>query len=237
MSEWAAKRFWTAAEAVPVSGGFAVQLDGRAVRTPAKAPLVLPGAALAGAIAAEWAEQGEQIAPETMPLTRAANSAIDKVTPQRGAVVDMLAQYGETDLLCYRAEGPESLVAEQHARWDPPLDWAAEAFRAPLIRIEGVIPQDQPADSVARLRAEVDAMEPFALTAFHDLVVFSGSLILALAVRDDRMPVAEAAEVAELDAIWQERLWGTDEEAAEVRARKAAALADADRFLRLSRRD
>ncbi len=129
---WTAKRFWQAATAEATEGGFTVRLDGRPVKTPAKAPLVLPTLALAQAIAAEWDAQTGTVRPATMPLTRAANSAIDKVAPMRAEVIAELAGYGGTDLLCYRAEGPEALVARQAAAWDPLLDWAATALRAPL---------------------------------------------------------------------------------------------------------
>lgn len=121
MSGWTAKRFWQAAQAEPCDGGFTVRLDGRGVKTPAKAPLVVPTLAMAQAIAAEWDAQTGVVQPETMPVTRAANSAIDKIVPQRAEVVALLAAYGASDLLCYRAVGPEALAERQAAAWDPLL--------------------------------------------------------------------------------------------------------------------
>lgn len=233
MTGWTAKRFWKAATAETAPGGWEVRLDGRPVRTAAKAPLVLPTAALARAVAAEWDAQGATIDPAAMPLTRAANSAIDKVTPQREEVVAMLAAYGETDLLCHRAEAPEELVRRQAEAWDPLLSWAAAALSAPLIPTTGVIGVPQPAESLARLRAEVDALDPFELTAFHDLVALPGSLVLALAALRGQAPAEALWQASRVDERWQEELWGSDEEAARAAALKRRDFLQAMRFLDL----
>ncbi|MBS3981648.1 MAG: ATPase [Rhodobacteraceae bacterium] len=230
MSVWAARRFWTAATAVPVDGGYTVQLDARPVRTPLKAPLVLPTIALAKAVAAEWQAQEKAVNPETMPFTRTANSAIDKVRPQFAAVADMLADYGGSDLLCYRAEGPAGLVARQAQSWDPLLDWARDDLAAPLRQVTGVMHVAQPEASLAALRHQVHAMSAFQLAAFHDLVAISGSLVLALAVARGRITAEEAWTRSRVDEDWQISLWGEDEEAAEAAARKREALLQADRF-------
>lgn len=230
MSVWAARRFWTAATAVPVDGGYTVQLDARPVRTPLKAPLVLPTIALAKAVAAEWQAQEKAVNPETMPFTRTANSAIDKVQPQFAAVTDMLADYGGSDLLCYRAEGPAGLVARQAQSWDPLLDWARDDLAAPLRQATGVMHVAQPEASLAALRHQVHAMSAFQLAAFHDLVAISGSLVLALAVARGRITADEAWTRSRVDEDWQISLWGEDEEAAEAAARKREALLQADRF-------
>lgn len=235
MSVWAARRFWTTASAVPVEGGFTVHLDGRPVRTPLKAPLILPTLALAEAVAAEWQAQEGTVKPETMPFTRMANSAIDKVQPQFAAVADLLAEYGGSDLLCYRAEGPADLVARQAQSWDPLLDWARQELGAALRSTTGVMPVAQSEASLAALRSLVHAFGPFELAAFHDLVSISGSLVLALAVARDRISAEEAWTLSRVDEDWQISLWGEDEEAAEVAARKRDALLLADRFLRLCR--
>lgn len=230
MSVWAARRFWTAATAVPVDGGYTVQLDARPVRTPLKAPLVLPTIALAKAVAAEWQAQEKAVNPETMPFTRTANSAIDKVRPQFAAVADMLADYGGSDLLCYRAEGPAGLVARQAQSWDPLLDWARDDLAAPLRQATGVMHVAQPEASLAALRHQVQAMSAFQLAAFHDLVAISGSLVLALAVARGRITADEAWTRSRVDEDWQISLWGEDAEAAEAAARKREALLQADRF-------
>lgn len=235
MTAWAAKRFWTSASAQPAPGGFAVHLDDRPVRTPAKAPLIVATNALAQAIAAEWDAQEGLIKPETMPLTRAANSAIDKVAPLRAAVIAELAGYGGTDLLCYRAEAPEALVMRQAAQWDPLIDWAATALHAPLIVTHGVIPVQQPQPSLARLHAHVAACTNAELSGLHDLVAISGSLVLALAVIANRTTAAEAFDLSRLDTIWQQEQWGRDEDEAEIEGLRRAAFEQAHRFYALCR--
>ncbi|TGD41835.1 ATPase [Pseudotabrizicola sediminis] len=233
MSTWAAKRFWAAAQAEACDGGFTVRLDAKPVKTPAKQPLVLPGLAMAQAIAAEWDQQQGLIRPDTMPLTRAANSAIDKVAPQVDGVVDEIANYGSTDLLCYRATAPQPLIDRQAAGWDPLLDWARDALQAPLKVTQGVIPVSQPDASAARLRAHVAALGPFQLAAVHDLVAISGSLILGLAVTRRRLTGAEAFALSRIDESWQNELWGTDEDAAAMEALRRDALLTAERFFAL----
>lgn len=230
MSAWTARRFWTDVSVVPVEGGFTIHLDARPVRTPLKAPLILPTRRLAEAVAVEWRSQVTKVDPETMPFTRTANSAIDKVAPQQEAVAEMLAAYGGSDLLCYRAEGPEDLVAQQAKAWDPILDWAAEKLGAPLVVTIGVMHVDQPEASLARLEKRVEALTPFQLSAFHDLVAMPGSLVLALAVIDGRLAAETAWALSRIDEDWQISLWGEDEEAAEVAARKRSAFLQAHRF-------
>ncbi|MFM7442943.1 MAG: ATP12 family chaperone protein [Tabrizicola sp.] len=230
MSVWAARRFWTTASAVPVEGGYAVHLDGRPVRTPLKAPLLLPTLGLAEAVAAEWQAQEGKVNPETMPFTRTANSAIDKVAPQFDAVAAMLAEYGGSDLLCYRAEAPPDLVARQAEAWDPILVWALERFGADLLVTSGVMHVAQPPESLVGLHRRVAGMSAFQLSAFHDLVALSGSLVLALAVTDRRVTAEQAWSLSRIDEDWQISLWGEDEEAAEIAALKRAAFLQADRF-------
>lgn len=232
---WKAKRFWQAATAVPCDGGFAVALDGRLVKTPAHTLLAVPTQALAEVIAAEWDAQQGQIRPEAMPATRAANSALDKVAPQFAAVADMLAEYGGSDLLCYRADGPATLVARQAAAWDPLLDWAAAHYGARLTVTAGVVHVAQPAETLAALRAAVHRCTPFELAALHDLVAISGSLILGLAVTEARLTAEEAFALSRIDEHWQNEQWGVDDEAAALEAIKHQALRDAARFYELCR--
>ena len=216
-----------------VDGGYAVRLDGRPVKTPAKTPLVVPTEAMAQAIAVEWDAQHGKVRPETMPVTRAANAALDKVTPQFDEVVGLLAAYGGTDLLCYRAAGPMELVARQAAEWDPLLDWSAHVLDAPLRATVGVIPVDQPAPSLARLTARVAGLTVFELTGFHDLVALSGSLVLALAVTDGRLTAAQAWQLSRLDEHWQAELWGRDDDAEAAEAVRLTGFLQAERFYRL----
>ena len=233
MSGWKAKRFWKTATAEPCEGGFTVRLDGRAVKTPAKAAFVVPTLALAEAAAREWDAQEGAVKPETMPVTRAANSAIDKLGQQRDEVVGLLAAYGASDLLCYRATGPEGLIARQAAGWDPWLGWSATDLGAPLHVTAGIVPIAQPAESLIRLRAVVDAFDPFRLAAFHDMVAITGSLILALAVTRGRLSAAEAFDLSRIDESWQAEFWGVDEDAAALEVGKRQALLEAERFYAL----
>lgn len=230
MSGWKAKRFWKAAAVVPAGGGFGVELDGRPVRTPGKGALVVPTRAMAEAIAAEWDAQEGQIRPLTMPVTRAANSALEKVRPQREGVAAMLADYGDSDLLCYRAPAPEELAARQAEAWDPLLDWAACTFGARLVPVTGVIHAPQPPEALARLREAVLAHDEFALTALHDLVTLSGSLVIGLAAMEGHQPAERLWEISRIDEEWQAALWGRDEEAEAAAALKRAAFLDARRF-------
>ncbi|SFE30981.1 ATP12 family chaperone protein [Roseivivax sediminis] len=235
MSEWAAKRFWTAAEAVAQGAGHSVELDGRAVKTPSKAPLVVPSRAMAEAVAAEWRAQGERIDPMSMPVTRGANAAIDRVRVQHAEVADMLADYGDSDLLCYRAEAPAELVSRQAAAWDPLLDWAGDTFGARLSPRTGIMHEAQDPEALARLRREVHALDAFDLTAFHDLVSLSGSLVIGLAAERGAHDPEALWAASRIDETWQEELWGADEEAADVAAKKRGAFLDAVRFLALAR--
>lgn len=234
MSDWQPKRFWKAAQAEACDGGFTVKLDGRPVRTPAKAALTLPTQAMADAIAAEWDAQEELVDPRTMPVTRGANAAIDKVRTQRDEVIALLAEYGDSDLLCYRAAGPEGLIAKQAGGWDPMLDWAAEALGARLMVGEGVMHVTQNPASLQKLTDEVAAFDDFALAAAHDLISISGSLVLALAVTRSAITVEDAWLLSRIDEHWQIAEWGEDEEAAAMEATKRQAFHDAARFHHLS---
>jgi chaperone required for assembly of F1-ATPase len=229
------KRFWTTADTAPEGGGFAVHLDGRPLRTPAKAPLILPTDALARAIAEEWDAQVDEIDPTVMPLTRGANAAIDKVSTQHAEVADMLAEYGDSDLLCYRATAPQELVAEQAAGWDPLLDWARQSQGIDLKVFSGVMYQPQSEEARARIAAKARALDPFALAAFHDLVTLSGSFIIALAAIEGWSDPPALWALSRIDEHWQERQWGVDDEAAATAARKREDFLQAARFHALSR--
>ena len=234
MSDWKPKRFWKTATPTVCEGGFTVLLDGRAVKTPAKASLTVPTLALAEAIAVEWDAQEKLIDPRTMPVTRGANAAIDKVRTQRDEVVALLAEYGDSDLLCYRAAGPDGLIERQAAHWDPLLAWAADTLDVRLAVGEGVMHVPQDPAALARLTAEVAAFDDFALAAAHDLISMSGSLVLALAVTRQAVDVEHAWVVSRVDEHWQVEQWGHDDDAAATEAIKRAAFLDAARFFALS---
>lgn len=233
------KRFWTHAVAVPrPEGGHAVLLDGRPLRLPGGAPLATPSAALAEAIAAEWqaagGEKGGEMSMEAVPLTRLLGTAQDRIAPDPAAMVAGLAKYAETDLLCYRAEDP-ALAEEQAREWQPLLDWAATAHGAPLTVTAGLMPVAQPAGSLDALRDAIARHAIEELAALGLAVPALGSLVLGLALSAGRLDAAEAHRLAVLDETHQERRWGTDWEAEQRRARAAADLGLAERFLALVR--
>lgn len=234
-SEWKARRFWKSASIRPAGAGHEIALDDRPLRTPGKLALVLPTAALAQAVADEWDAQGDVIDPGNMPMTRSANSAIEKVTPQFRAVALMLAEYGGTDLLSYRAEGPEPLVQAQAEGWDPLIDWAATRLHAPLRITHGVIPVPQDDSALLKLQAEVLALDPFGLTALHDLVTLPGSLVLGLAVIHGRIDADQAHALARIDEEFQADRWGRDEDADAAAEGRLQAMRHAHRFWTLSR--
>lgn len=235
MTEWKAKRFWKQAAVAGTPGGYGVELDGRPVKTPAKSQLVVPTRALADEIAREWDAQEGEINPLTMPVTRSVNAAIDKVTQQHGEVATMIAGYGDTDLICYRADGPQELILRQQAAWDPLLNWAEVTLNARLVPVTGVIhtPQDQ--ETLSALAACVHGMDTFALTAFYDLVSLSGSLIIGFAAIHDLDTPQALWQLSRIDEIWQQELWGVDEEAREESALKESDFVHAKRFYDLSR--
>lgn len=236
MTEWAARRFWTEVTVTGAETGFSIALDGRPVRTPGKTLLEVPSREMAEEVAAEWRAQEGVIDPRAMPFTRSANSALDKVAPQQAEVAAMLAAYGETDLLCHRAEHPERLVRRQAEAWDPVLDWAAGALGAKLEVAQGVMPVAQDPASLARLSAQVAAFDAFRLTGFHDLVALSGSLLLGFAVTEGFRSPPDAWELSRIDETFQAEEWGADEEAEAAAAARRAAFLHAARFFALSGR-
>lgn len=234
MSEWKAKRFWKAASVVEVEGGFTIELDGRGVKTPAKQAMRVPTHAMASAIATEWDAQVDVINPNTMPVTKTANAAIDKVTVQHGEVAEMLAAYGDSDLLCYRAEAPEELIERQNKQWNPMLDWAAEKLNARLHPRTGVIHAPQASAAVEALSIRTHALDSYELAAFHDLVSLSGSLVLGFAAALGARPADELWTISRLDELWQEEQWGKDDDATALALIKRDAFLHAKRMFDLS---
>ncbi|MFV0625610.1 ATP12 family chaperone protein [Sphingomonas sp. ac-8] len=212
------KRFWKTVTVEPGEAGFGIALDGRPVRTPGRAPLALPTAALARAVADEWAGVGDTLDPRAMPLTGLANAAIDRIAPDPAAFAAGLAAYGESDLLCYRADDPEPLVARQAAAWDPVLDWARRRYDVAFTIASGVMPVAQPPATVARLAEATAARDAFALAGLSPLVTITGSLVLALARAERAFDAETIWAAAQLDEDWQAERWGEDSLAAQTRA-------------------
>lgn len=234
MADWAMKRFWTAVSVEALPGGYGILLDSRPVNTPGRNRLIVPTRPLADLIAAEWGAQQGRVDPRQMPVTRAANSALEKVTPNQAEVADLIAAYGESDYLCYRATAPAALIARQATALDPVLDWAAQILGVRLVTGPGVVPLAQDPAGIAILRRRVRSYDPFQLTGFHDLVSLSGSLILGFATALGHLTAECAWALSRLDEDWQAEQWGVDDEATAHAALKRAAFLDAARFFALS---
>jgi chaperone required for assembly of F1-ATPase len=213
------KRFYAEAGVGERDGGFTVTLDGKPIKTPSGRTVIVPVRTLAEAIAVEWAAQGANIEPLTMPLTRFANSVVQGVVDQAEAVRDDVAKYFASDLLFYRAGHPEGLVAREAAHWDPILFWAAEELGAHFILAEGVMHVRQPDSAITAARARLPA-DPWAIAALHVITALTGSALLALALFHGVIDREQAWAAAHVDEDWNAEKWGMDEEVATRRATK-----------------
>lgn len=231
-SEERLKRFWTSADVAAGEGGWAVRLDGRVPKTPAHAGLILPTEAAARLVAAEWAAQGEFLDPATMPATRLASTAIDRVSQAREPVADEIAAFAGSDCLCYLAEAPASLVTEQARAWGPWRDWADRTHGITLEVAQGIIHRPQAPEAIARTRALALALDDFALTGLATAVPLLGSAVLGLALQQGEIGGAAAFELSRIDEIFQERQWGVDDEAAERTAARRAEAELLERWFR-----
>jgi chaperone required for assembly of F1-ATPase len=218
------RRFYRQAGVEEAEGGFRIVLDGRPVRTPARGFLVAPSRAVAQALAAEWDAQGEIIDPATMPLTRLANSIIDGVVASAAPVAADIGKYLGSDLLFYRAEGPQRLVEHQERRWDPVLAWAREALGARFVLAQGVMHAAQPEGAIAAVRAAIPN-DPWRLGALHAITTLTGSALLALALARQHLTTDEAWDAAHVDEDWNMEQWGRDDIAL---ARRDARRAEMD---------
>lgn len=227
------KRFWKEVEVASQDGGWGIALDGRPVRTPHRAPLVVASLALVEAIAAEWLAQGETVDPAAMPMTGIANAAIDLATPDPAAFAEPIAAYAATDLFCYRDDRDALLQAEQVATWNPLLAWAEERFGIEFVITKGILPVDQPPETVAALRDAVFAVDPWRMAALTPLVTIGGSLVAGLARVEEAFDAATLWEAVSLDELYQERRWGADAQAQAQRSAHKRDWDNAARFLAL----
>lgn len=214
------KRFWKEATVVQSDDGYKVTLDGHPVRTPSKSALIVRYHSIAEQIAAEWMAQEEEVDPATMPATRMVNSVIDKVSLNADAIVEMLSEYAGTDLLCYRATTPQSLIADQARLWDPLLQWSADAMSAPFNVTSGVMYTSQDDSSVDVYRRQLMALNHYQLAGVHDLISISGSIVISMALISNHISLDDAWIAATVDEAWQEKQWGADEEARDALLKK-----------------
>ena len=230
------KRFYKQVTVLPAESGYAIELDGRPVKTPARNMLQLPTEALAEAVSAEWNAQGEEIDPATMPLTALAEGALDQVANERDRIIELIAKFAESDMLYFWAdEHQQDLAAHQTEMWDPLLDWARSRYDISFNIIEGIIHESQPDETIARLTAAVEAQDNFALAAMLSLVGLTGSLIATLALVENAVDRDDLWPLVNLEELWQEQQWGADELAVAKRDRKEAEFRAAEQFLKLSR--
>lgn len=208
------RRFY---KTVSLSPDNAILLDGKPVKTPMKAALVLPTAGLAEAVAGEWQAQGNKIDPATMPLTRLANTALDRVIPDRPRLIAEMLEFAGSDLTCYRAEAPPDLVERQALAWNPMLDWAAAELDAAFRVTAGIVHQPQPEAALKAVKTHLNRLDPFALTALHNIMTLTGSLLIAAMTVAGRIDPQAAWLAAHTDEDYQIVQWGEDAEARQRR--------------------
>ena len=229
------RRFWKEVTVEQSAYGLAIRLDGKPVKTPLRAELMVPTKSLADAVIAEWEVVAEKIDPAKMPMTGFANAAIDRIGPERDVFVAAISAYGETDLFCYRAEAGEPLAARQAEVWEPWLDWARMRYDVEFNVVEGIMPQPQPPETVARLHGAVASRGTFEMAAMAKLAHLSGSLVATLALIERAGTADQLWTASCLDEIWQEELWGEDYFATKNRNDREREFMQAARFLELLR--
>jgi chaperone required for assembly of F1-ATPase len=234
MSEWKQKRFWKNAHVVSSETGYLIKLDDKILKTPAKKQMLLPTEALAKKVASEWGEQVEEIDPTTMPFTKSSNAALDKVSEQFEEVSSLLGEYGDTDLLYYRADSPPELQKRQKTGWDPIVNWAENTFKGQINCGTGIVYIPQDAKIFSEINIKINSLSIFELTAFYDMVSITGSLILGLAIINGRLSAEEAYQLSRIDEQWQLEQWGEDEEAQVASNKKNIAILHSEEFFALS---
>jgi chaperone required for assembly of F1-ATPase len=233
MTGWSKKRTWEIAYANKTDSGFEIFLDEKKVSTPKNHILLLPTEKLALEIVREWDEQLDNVEYSKMPFNRLANSSIDKVKTNFDSIVLDLAGYGDTDVVCYRAETPAELVLRQQKHWDPVLKWAKTELGISLRPIVGIKYHPQDPGALKKIFDKINSFDHFSLTALYDLITISGSVLLALATSNEHMRPEIAWEKSVLDENWQREKWGNDDESILDRTNKLADFKMAYEFLKL----
>lgn len=233
MQNAAPKRFYKVVATTKTDAGWNVTLDGKVLRSPAKKDFHLPTAALAAAIATEWDAQTEHVRPLAMPLMQLAATTVDRVTHDRGRIVAELVGYAGTDLICYRASEPPSLVEREAQAWDPLLAWLRRRYDVSLVTTNGIVAVAQPPATMEALSKVIDGHDDFALAALATLIQTAGSVVIGLAVAEGEITAEQGAHAAQLDELYQTERWGEDKEAVERRVAQLAEMVAARRFLDL----
>lgn len=211
------KRFYKTVACEQMDDGWAVTLDGRAIKTPGKATLLMPTLKVAELAALEWDEQGDEVKPLEMPVTCLVNTAIDRVKDRMDEIADEVVAYGGNDLICYRADDPDDLVQRQCQLWDPYVAWAGQTLNAPLKVTSGITHVSQEKSAMSALLVAVKAYDAHALTGLHALTTGLGSLVLALASQQRDQPFEDIWQAALLEELYQVEHWGEDYEASDMR--------------------
>ena len=230
------KRFYKVVTVVPEADSFAIHLDGRPIRTPARNPLLLPTADLADNIVAEWAHQKEEIDPASMPLTELAQGALDQVSSERDRIVGRIAAFADSDMLYYRADhSQQQFVEHQREQWDPLLDWASGRYDVSFNLIHGIRYAPQPQPTLDRLASAVEVQDDFVVAAMLSIVGLAGSLVITLGLVERAFEADRIWPLVNLEELWQEQQWGQDIAAVDARAAKQEQFLTAARFLELCR--
>ncbi|MDG2474263.1 MAG: ATP12 family protein [Paracoccaceae bacterium] len=233
MTGWVTRRTWAKTSVESHGSSFVILLDDNYLRTPKQNKVLLPTQKLADKVAQEWQEQKDSVIPSTMPYSRLVNSAIDKVTENFDAIVLDLLSYGDTDLVCYRAESPKDLVLLQQRHWDPILFWAKIELGISLKTTQGITYQSQDPVQRQKLFRQINSYDTFSLTGFYELVTISGSLLIAFAVHRNHISPESGLDLSFLDEDWQRKRWGEDEESIKNKANKLSEFQTAFNFLNL----
>ena len=227
------KRFYKDVTVAKLDGGWQVLLDGRGVKTPARAAQILPSEALAEALAGEWRAQGEELDPKTMPMRDLADYAIDQVTGQRKSIAEKLIRYAETDTLAYRASPDEPIFARQQELWEPILCAFEEDHGMQMPRTTGIMGAELSHETGAVLNDKALALDPFLLAALETLTSLAASLSIGWTALSEPEKATSLFDAANLEQDFQAEEWGWDQEATESRASKAASFEMAANFARL----
>ena len=204
------KRFY---KLVVVTEKLGIALDGKNVKTPLKAPLVLPNRPLADAVAAEWEAQKEFINPHAMPLTKLANTAIDRAVAEKSNIIAEILAFAGSDMVCYRASSPETLVTRQSTHWDPIIAWAKSALKADFETASTITHRPQSAAALQASENHIAALDPFSFVVVHNLTTLTGSALLGLMLAAGAISGDTAWRAANVDEDWQIETWGEDAEA------------------------